>query len=336
MVTGAEILKINKPEDLFSDGNETVIKEEYKAFARRFHPDKRGGDNTIFTHINTLKDKAFELLNKGIWTKNGTHVFETVDGSAFRIKYRFRGDFDLGEMYITDTKVIYFIEKKYKSLYNNYLGKMNFEFKGRTMESEFRRFLPMVAMHNQTKDHYVVAITKTPDVVPLSGIHSLFPEGLDPKHVAWIMSSLCNLLCYINWSGRVHLGISLDSCFASHKHHSIVLIGGWFYTKNITERISQVTPLTYKLMTEKQRINKVADHCIDTELVKHLGRTLMGKHMSKMKYPELSPMIDWMMIPSTKEPREVFRSWDKSLNDTFGKRKFIKLDITNKDVYKSM
>lgn len=337
MLTAKKILKITKPEDLFSVGDEEVIKNEFNKMAKEFHPDK-GGDTEVFAHVNVLKEQALKILKNGTWTKNGVHMFTTNKSQQFRILYKHQFAFELGNVYITDTKLFYFIEKKHKALYSNALNHFKFRFIDEKMKKEFTRFLPDSGRTMESDDHYILIHEKTKDVVPVSGIISYFKDGLDPHHTAWVISSMCNMLCYLYWARKEHLAINANSYFVSPEFHSGLLLGSWFYCKNKGDKIEMVLSSTYTLMTPTigGKVKKIAGHKTDAALVKDLGRKLMGKYMSKMKFPEYKEMIDWLLLPSSGNPYKMFHSWDETLMKTFGKRRFIPLDISTDDIYKGM
>jgi hypothetical protein len=179
-------------------------------------------------------------------------------------------------------------------------------------------------------------ISKTPDVVPLRGLREHFKSGLDPKHVAWVISSLFNMACYLNYTGVAHLGIGLDTYYVSPEHHSGLLLGGWWYTADIGSKIKAVPRTTFRKLTDQDIKEKTATTKIDQRLIKAIGKGLMGDYMSIKRHPEFTPMSRWLLMPSDPDPIKAFNGWDEVLTKTFGRRRFINLGVTPDDIYKTL
>jgi hypothetical protein len=57
------------------------------------------------------------------------------------------------------------------------------------------------------------------------------------------------------------------------------------------------------------------------------SRLLMDKDIPK-------PFLTWLRSPSLANAIKEYEGWDKALESSFGKKKFIKLDVNINDVYK--
>lgn len=338
-MNGTNILEIAVPELLFSKGDAFTINQEYKDLAKKYHPDISNDPDAsnIFAHIGKLHKEAVERVERGVWEIPGQFIFKDVAGKEFRIKYNYRMPFELGRMYCGENTLIYFIDKQYHDLYVNAKNRIkNLKFASAKMKDEFSRYLPNIKYEGMTEDAYILALEKTPDVVPLRGLQITHIEGLDPKHVAWVLSSMHNMLCYLEWANLAHVGINLDTYFVSYEHHTGLLLGGWWYTTPYTQKIKYAPKYTVGLLNKSVLANKKAVVQIDTELIKSVGRELMGKYMSKKNYPELTPMIDWLLMTTRQCAKAQFKSWDEVLTKTFGKRRFVKLDTSIEEVYNNL
>lgn len=323
------ILNIKDPELLFTKEN---IESEFRALAKKYHPDV-GGDTEIFSHINYLHTLGLEKLAKGSWEIPGVVEFTSISGGGFRLKHEYKLESKAVTTYYSNTVVAYSFAMQ--AFYQKY-REFNFKYPNKDFETEFSKYLPKPSQFIQTSDHYIVIVPKTIEVVPLSGIKALYPAGLDPKHVAWIMSSLHNLLCYLEYTGLTHLAINLDTYFISPEHHTGLLLGGWEYSTIAGQEITYVPKDTYNLLGGELRKDKTARIELSGKLIKVIGRQLMGDFMSKKNHPELTPMIDWLLAMTSQSPQEQFKCWDKVLKDTFGKRKFIKFEVDNNELYRRL
>ena len=208
-MNGAEILKIRVPELLFSKPDKAIINAEYKALAKEWHPDvsKHPDPGKVFSHISWLADIALEKVAKGEWDVPGMKVFTAKDGTSWKINYRYRFAYEIGATYVSDTVIGFVVDAHHKERFFNASRTIrNFKYKNDKMREEFARFLPKVLHEIELESgDWLMVIPKTEDVVPLRGLHEHYKSGLDPRHVAWIMSSLVNMACYLNYTGVAHL-----------------------------------------------------------------------------------------------------------------------------------
>lgn len=339
-MNGNAILDINTPELLFSEANEGVIKKEYMRLAKEWHPDVKKDDGKIFTHINLLYTKALEKLEKGIWEIPGILIIESINGKKFKLKYEYRFPIEFGMCYVGNHSLLYVIDKKFHEEFKKASSAIKFlKYPNPGIKAEFERFMPNSKIELETENSYVMVINKTQDVIPLRGLLSVSPDGVHPRTVAWVISSILNINCFLEYNKIVHTNINLDTYFISPEYHSGLLLGGWWYAASTGKELKRVSRKTFLSVGEKiKREKKIAGNYIDGTLVRSIGRELMGKYMSKKNFTNLTPMINWLLLPynTADTARDDFRSWDKAMLETFGKRKFHKAGITVPDVYKAL
>lgn len=128
-------------------------------------------------------------------------------------------------------------------------------------------------------------------------------------------------------NGLVHNGINIDNCFVSTDFHSILLLGGWWYTTDEDAAMIGTSKDIYNIMPPLVKANKISKSITDIESIKAFGRQYISTSAPQTFKNFLSS--------GTKENSiEESKKWDKALIDSYGKRKFIKI-ITNKNlVYK--
>ncbi len=115
MMKASEILKVplNNPELLFM--RPTKLKQDFRTLAHIWHPDKPTGNHDVFEHISKLYENAVVKSDKGIWDNGAVISMSTVDGRLFRMPYKFKHEFDLGEYYVNDRTIVYLVRKKHKN-----------------------------------------------------------------------------------------------------------------------------------------------------------------------------------------------------------------------------
>ena len=328
-----EILSVTKCGDLFPYGEEEV-KSKYKELVKKWHPDTNSNPDAlnVFTKITELYDKALELLKNGQWEKTNYILISKEDGKKIALNYDTYFDFELGTCYVTKTKIVYILGEDKKKYYNNAMQRINnLRYKDKKMEDDLSRFFPKIYQTFKTNNgEYVIVLDKTEDIYPLKKVYEYFGERIEDRHVAWIISRLCNLTCYLKFSGLVHNGININNCFVSPKDHSILLIGGWWYTTKEDERMIGTTKDIFSIMSVSSKESKKSSSLTDLESVKLLGRQLLGETNCRKLSLDNSipkPFINFLTGGSCNNPYEEFTKWDRALEDSYGKRKFINMEI---------
>lgn len=330
-------IPISAPERLFTKDN---IKEEFRKFALQWHPDRNKDPKAtdVFAHIQQLHSTAIDFLSKGIWHIPGLYEFSDVNGKAYRIRYKVAIPYELGTMYVGDTIIAYTVNKSFKSLYMNAVHNIrNFKYSSDNMKNEFSKYLPVIKCEVETKDYYILCLEKTKDVLPLSVVLKYYDGFIDPKHVAWIMSSLHNMLCYLSYTNIVHNDINTNTYFVSPEMHSGLLLGGWWYSANVGGTLKTVPAKTYSYMSNKAKADKKAEILVDNEMARAVCRLLLGdeqgfKLLSNKDIPV--PFVNWLRLPGSGKPIKDYETWSKQVViDSFGKRRFVEMDIDINSAY---
>lgn len=331
----AEILSVTKCGDLFPYG-EDKVKSKYKELAKEWHPDTNDNPDAlnVFTKITELYNQSLELLANGQWEKTNYILISKDNGKKIALNYNTYFDFELGTCYVTKTKIVYVLGNDKEKYFDNAIQRISsLRYKDKKMEDDLSRFFPKIYQTFKTNNgEYVIVFDKTEDVYPLKNVYEYFGERIDDRHVAWIISRLCNLTCYLNFSGLVHNGININNCFISPKNHSIILIGGWWYTTKEGENMIGTTKDIFSIMSVSSKGSKRSSPLTDLESVKLLGRQLLGETNCRKLSLDSSlpkPFINYLIGGSCSNSYEEFAKWDKALEDSYGRRKFINMEIKN-------
>ena len=332
---GKTILSISKCGDLFPHGEDNV-RAKYKELAKEWHPDTNHDQDApaVFAKINELYNQALELLKNGQWEKTNYILIGKESGKKIALSYDTCFDFELGICYVSKTKVVYVLNSDKEKYYKNAVHMINgLTYKDKGMEDNLSQFLPKIYDNFKTNTgEYVIVLEKSEDVYPLKTIFEYFGNKIEDRHVAWIISRLCNLACYLKFSGLVHNGININNCFISPKYHSILLLGGWWYTTRENDNMIGTTKNIFSIISVSSKNSKKSSTVTDLESVKMLGRQLLGEsNCRKLQLDSTipKPFINFLISGSGNNSYEEFKKWDKALNDSYGERKFIKMEINN-------
>lgn len=333
----AELLKITYASDLFDDDIE-ICKKQYKAYSRKYHPDA-GYDRNCFIHISELYNQAIKQIEEGTWEKKNCIKQTCINGKQILFKYLYAFTFELGICYVCSKKIIYFLDADKKKYLDNAIKRINgLRYGNDEMKEVLSRCVPIIHSYGELKDyrHYLV-LEKTEDVYPLKKLLEAMGE-IPPEHVAWIISRLSSLCCFLEYNGLVHNGIDMNSCFISPEYHSVLLLGGWWYTVEDKKELIGTTKEIYDLMPVLPKSNKTANIATDLECVKKIGRNLFNEKTCRSLFTRTDIPADIIMFlakgPESDAIKEM-KIWDTYLENAYGVRKFIKLNITKNEIYKT-
>ena len=335
-----DLLEIKRPEDLFSSYEITSLKKEYHALALKYHPDlnKEKTAIAIFEHIKSLYELAVTKINEGRWEGIGRLFLETKNTLPFEVSYyRMVPIGGIGNTYISDNFILYIIKKEYSRFYDRacVMCAKAIQTITKKLTDEFKKYLPLkIQPLELANGDRGIKILKENRIYALSDVLKYYNGCIEPRHVAWILSSLYNLNCYLEHQGVVHYDLSLDSYFISPASHTGFLLGGWWHAYSLKEKVKEVPQKTFELIPH---LCKTPDNLICRELIRSIGRELSGDpkgiKLAKSSIPE--PMIRWLRGVSTaKNAIEEFKMWDDCLLKSFGKRRFLVMDLLDDRITK--
>jgi len=328
---------MTKPEELFTTSDPISLKKEYRVLALKYHPDhnKEKEATEIFEHINSLHEVALKKIANGCWEGAGKLFLDTTTLSHDMVYYRMH-PVGFVKAYIADKFVLYVIPGKYSRFYDHARTMMLKAVipipNNKRLTDAFTKFLPDRVQYLEFKNgDKGILIPKQNDTYTLRDILNYYGGSLDPRHVAWILSSLYNMNCYLKYQDIVHYDLSLESYFISPKDHSGFLLGGWWYAFGYGAKISEVPKKTFEIVPH---LCKTPSNLICRELIRSIGRELLGdpKGINLVKEtPE--PLLKWVRGVSTaKNAVEEYKDWDACLLKSFGVKKFFKMDVSEDNI----
>lgn len=333
-------IPVTEPERLFS-GDRALLAGEFRQLAKRFHPDLNGGSarmSAVFAHIVDLHQAAEAKLASGTWAPPGTLSLRSVDGRFYRLAARRVHGFELGEMAIAPTQVAFLVDKEHTDLFRRGLATIAaIRYPDERTRRELSRFMPSSKAVLETGDRHVAVFAKTDDVVLLSDLASHLGGRIEPRHVAWIVSSLLNLACFLQVAGITHNGMTPDTVFVSPLHHAAYPLGGWWYAAPAGAGLTALPDATYALAPPAALARRTADPRLDLESIRAIARACLGDpsgHSLSARGDVPAPMTSFLRLPSSGSAIEDYRIWsDQVLLQSFGPRRFVELPVTGSDIY---
>lgn len=332
-------IPLAEPERLFS-GDAQQAKQEFRALAAIWHPDRRpaAGTPQVFQHLSRLYDTAVRKLRGGIWNLPGRLMVRATDGATYHIHYRKAREFELGQMFLGDRIVAYVVDKAYSDLFQNALEVINhLPCANPQMAAEIQPALPDVVRQIETEDSRVLVVRKTPDLVLLRDVLDHFSGRLDARHVAWMISSLLHLACYLDYARLAHNALGADAALISPPQHRSALLGGWWYAVRQGQPMRAAPAATLQYTPCEVIARRCGDIRTDLELIRALGRELLGDVTGARLAREKAappPMLDWLRFPAPRSALDDYHTWQRRvLTASFGERRFVKLDLSADDLY---
>jgi serine/threonine protein kinase len=310
-MNAAEILKIQNPKVLF--GND--LEKNYRQLCKIWHPDANGGiDDSIFLHINSLYNEAKQLIASGLWDlPENARAFKLDSGKKMIIYPQKTNVLDFGEMFICKNNVIYFVKTEFKILVANAIDKLNsLKFVNAAMRQEFDSRLSKITKAENCENGLLVVTTYDPETILLADAFNHWDHKVNFRTIAWVISSLYDLACFLQYNEIVHHDISLENCFICPEKHYVVLTSFWF-ASNFDAPILALPKRTLELT----RVNpKVTQNFIDLELIRRLGLELSGNQTLP------NPLHLWFNSVSSQNAITEYQQWDQVIIDTWGKKEF--------------
>lgn len=335
-------IPVTQPERLFPNSVDET-KQIYRNLARVWHSDYNKAPEAagVFSHLTILYDLALDRIQAGKWSLPNTLVIRGIDGKVREIKYRRKRTFELGEFAYGDRVICYVVKPEFKALFNQGVKtiKESFVYKDKKIKDQMEKYLPHILDSFEADDgRQVLVLAKTPDVFLLQDILDLNKGTLDPKHVAWIISCVHNLACYLKTAGLTHNAINATTLFVSPQHHSCLLLGGWWYAQKAGHPISILPRVSVDVAPTDIITGKIADPRLDLMLVRQLGLDCLGDHSGMIllhdgKTPK--SMVEFLRGSSKGNAFEDYQYWqENTLVNSFGKRRFAEMKVESSDVYK--
>jgi hypothetical protein len=342
-LTARDILFAKNVGDIFTN-DKNIIKSEYIVLSKRWHPDYNDNSdesNAVMSKINLLYDNALKLIENKKWEGNNFLQLCDKNNKLYHIKYLSRHNFELGSMFICDDKVVYLLDKDYKNFYINYMNNIKtLKYADDKMKSEFNKYLPIKNEYFETNDNkFAIIVNKTDDLFLLEDVWEYYSGNIPDRHVAWILSSLYNIACYLNYNNISHNGIDMKNYFISPKYHSGALLGGWWYTVNTNQKMLGISKSLYDVLPPRIKEDKLGNITTDLESIRLIGKQLLGeKNGCKIKYNKNlpQPIVNWLLMGSSENAFVEYSKWNTVLTNAYGKRKFIDMGLSSEILYKNL
>ena len=276
-----------------------------------------------------------EIKNiKEIWSKSGFIKLKCTNGKYYTMNFKISHIFELGKMYIGNNLILYLIDKKHEKMALNAISKINsIKYDNFDMEIEFNKYLPKIKECFKTiSGEMGIVVQKDEDLILLKDLITCCNGKISLSEISYIISSLYNIACFINYNGLSHNGITPYSCFVSIKNKYVSLLGGWWYASKLGKPILGMPKEIRNIVSYK--FNK-SNSIIDLESIRSMGKKLLGDSngiiLSRCRGASKN-LIVWLEENSSSNQFDEYTKWtiiSKKMKD----ENFIRLDLNKKTFY---
>ena len=204
------------------------------------------------------------------------------------------------------------------------------------MKKEFSKYVPEVSQLLETTEYFIVVMKKDKGFLNLKDVFDYYGK-MEPKHMSWVLSTMYNLGCFLKYNNIMQGGITLENYFINPENHEGYVLGGWWYSKTLGEKLEILSEVAVDVAPISLINSKKAEEGLDLEMIKLAGRIMLGDstgvYLSKnAKLPK--ELVSWLRDASMGNSFKDYEIWINSiLKESFGVRRFIKMDLTANDVY---
>lgn len=314
-----KILNITEPEKLFTkDG----IANEYKAMAKRFHPDNYvHGSHAAFIKINELHTEGLRKIIEGTWD-NHELIMVTPAGRVFKLKYDKKEKTEYGNRFISreHSALSTHLDNFSKRFRKNVCHAQAYIKTNVKLHENFTNLIPVLNTNDFASPLYGELLMMNRPLPEFYSIQSVLNtnEVIPHKQATWIISRLMNLAVLLNKSGMVHNGITTESVFINVHEHTAALLDGWWYSTKKGTKVKSVPTENVNLLSTKERSSKIITSKFDLECIKQIGRKLQSDDTPIQ-------IKQWLKIPATDNVLKELEHWqDSIIIAAYGERKFVK------------
>lgn len=324
--------------DIFP-GSAAEIQSLYRKLVQRWHPDRNPDPKApdVFIRIQSLYAVA-----TGSRAPASAAVFELKDheGRLFRFQGTAQAPFELGQWGRGAQTLAYRVSPDNLDLFDNAVARIRtLGFASDAMRQAMAPVLPTLAGAPKGPEGGLLVLKHAPEAIRLRDLyeHTKDAQGsMDPLHVAWIVSNLLNLACYLEHQQLAHHAIDLDSLWVVPERHEVALLGGWFYAKRFGDALSALPTSSLNMASAAYLSNKTAAQGFDLELIRAVGRELLGdrrgQHLADKHGHK--PFVRFLQLPSKNNAVDDYRHWKEVLQASFGPPKFVPMTVSVSHVYK--
>lgn len=319
-------------------GSDKDVKHAYRDMAKHWHPDISHDPMAaqVLAHLTFLRD-GIVGRRAGVAGDLKERVYVTNDGTKIRFKYLTIRQGDIGDVLVGKRTIAYEVPSDFADVAANELERIrSIRFANDGMKEQMQNYLPVVEKVLVTSDKIVTILKRPEDCVLLADLIAHYGGRIPAVHVAWLVSSLENMCCYLGYLGIAHGALSPSNILVCPSRHSIVLVGGWGFATEFGKRPLALPERTASRIPALAVSGSAVDAKTDLTLLRATAQDALGSSgggglMMDKSVPE--QVARWLLLPPKAKAADDYESWDVCLAEAWGKRTFVKMDVDPRKIY---
>jgi serine/threonine protein kinase len=168
------------------------------------------------------------------------------------------------------------------------------------------------------KQRRAIVTNALPKFVSLREVLDAYPEGIHPRHVAWITRRLWVALDTAHKAGVVHGAVFPENIMIHPEDHGLVLIN-WSYAQPHGSRLKAVVPKYQDDGWYGTSLDKDLDHRIDAKLAARTMDAMLGAQDAK----PFRAFFKGCYLASTPTAGVLYQEFEELLTSVYGERKYV-------------
>lgn len=154
--------------------------------------------------------------------------------------------------------------------------------------------------------------------VSLADVQDAYPDGISPRHVAWIARRLWVAMDVAHKIGVVHGAVFPGNVMIHPEKHGVVLID-WAHSRPVGEKLHVMNQKFQKLGWYGRHYDKPLDHRLDVHLAAHTLESLLGEQEAR----PFRAFFNGCRVASAPTAGELFEEFNALLTRVYGRREFV-------------
>lgn len=325
--------------DIFP-GTPAEVQSLYRRLVGQWHPDRNTHPQAgeVFVRLHELYEHARALASG---RPLGPEVrVEDHHQRVFRFQAQAEEPFELGSFLRGKASLAYRVDPAHQGLFEACVQRcQSLRFASSNMEAQMKPLLPQIHASPWGPQGGLVVLKRDPEAIRLTDLKAYYDAQGKPfpaEHVAWIVSGLFNLACYLEYANLAHQAILLENIWVVPERHSVHLWGGWFYARPLGERLEVLPSAAADMASHRYLEQRVAGLGLDRSLIRAVGRELLGdrrgQRLARATAPK--PFLDALTFPSSAANAvEDYRAWKQVLTASFGPPTFVPMHVKASSLY---
>lgn len=190
--------------------------------------------------------------------------------------------------------------------------------------NKYKHYVPVIQKSFRASDRCTNVINHVAGYYSLADIKALYWNGIDFRHIVWMINRLLTTLGFVHNNGLVHGAILPEHLLYHPTTHGLVLID-WCYSVKINQPVTAI--VSDYALRYPQEVLKKRFACPGTDIYMASWIVDYADHIPD----RFKPLLTWMRaegpLSRPQDAWELLDRWKKLAVEEFGDPQYLKLEI---------